>query len=82
MTPLGLIPVASLRIAPGGSNEVKTPLLNRKECRTPEVSMYALTLSRSGLPAPTNVKIAPGKSIVVKVPWDRRYPWPTPALSV
>ena len=38
MTPLGLIPVASLPIAPGGSNEVKTLLLNRKECWTPEVS--------------------------------------------
>ena len=70
----GLIPDASEKTAPGGSNDVKTPLLSRKECPTPEVSVSSPTMLPSGLFPPANVKIAPGKSIVVNVPWYSRYP--------
>ena len=74
ITPGGLIPAASLKIAPGGSKGVKTPLLNRKECETPAVSVYSPTLSPSALAPPVNVKTAPGKSIVLNVPWSSLYP--------
>src|ERR1700674_2411061 len=67
MIPPGFIPAASVKRAPGKSNDVKTPWLSRKAWLTPAVSVYSPTMSPSGLPAPANVNVAPGKSIVVNV---------------
>jgi hypothetical protein len=56
MTPGGFIPDASLKVTvtpeKEGSNDVKTPLLSRKECATFEVSTYSPTSSPSALAPP------------------------------
>ena len=50
IVPPGFIPVATEKVAPGGSNEVKTPLLlRRKECPTPRVSFDSPTIVALGV---------------------------------
>src|SRR5215472_12783035 len=73
MIPPGFIPEASLRTAPGGSNDVNAPFLSRNECETPVLlSVYIPTISPSGLFPPANVKLEPGKSIVTNLWWYSR----------
>ena len=51
MIPPGFIPDASENpTVPGGSNDVKTPLLSKKECPTPAVSLYSPMMSPSAFP--------------------------------
>src|ERR1700674_5239001 len=65
MSPRGLIPKASVVIAPGKSIVVKLPPLSRKPWVTPALT-YNPTMSPRGLIPQVWVDIAPGKSIVVR----------------
>src|SRR6058998_711410 len=67
ISPLGLIPLVVVKLAPGKSIDVSSPPLSRKPWVTPAL-MYRPTISPLGLFLLAKVTLAPGTSIVVNVP--------------
>src|SRR5215469_9166310 len=78
MSPRELIPNAAVNVAPGKSNDVKTPSFSRKAWPTPAL-LYPPTISPRPLIPRAKVVVASGPSIEVKFPSLSRKPWVTSA---